>query len=124
MTQTEGFGGVSWQVDLGTGRRTEVEVSPSGGIWLATGELTNLVEIWMKKVAGIVDLRVHLQRTAEELIVVVDRGDNGGSWWRGETAPRLIIRIGPDDIAEIRASIGIPGQPAADHLLGRIPLDS
>lgn len=93
MSQNEVFASASYQIDLGTGRRTEIEIDSSGNVWLAAGELTVAVDLWMKRVGGIVDLRIHVERTKEGITVAIDRGNNPGSSPQGDAAARLIVRI-------------------------------
>lgn len=113
MSQPEYSTRTSCQVDLGQAGRTEVEVD-FDRLWSSIGRQTKQVDLWMKQVAGGVDLRVHIERTEGGLVLVVDRGDNPGTWSHGVDAPVLCIHINDRLVAEVTASMGASQQ----HHLG------
>ena len=117
MSQAEGFARAACQVNLGPGQQIEVEVEPAR-VWAAVGTPTQKVDVLMKGIVEAIELRVQIQRTDRGLAISVDRGDNPGAWFQGREAPKLLIEIGEDLIAQVTAAVGT----GPEHLLGRVSL--
>lgn len=93
------------QANLGLGLQMEMELSSRGILWALAGANVTEANLWMKEAAEGLDLRVRISRGIQGLVVAVDRGDNDGTWWHGNSAPRLIIDLDSNQ-AKVSAAIG------------------
>jgi len=92
MEQTNRMVNAGWQVDLGEGKRVEVELEHSR-FWVALGPPLS-AEVWIKGIAGHVDFRVIVQRTDDGLEISLDRGPGPLRSWP-EDNPRMGVRVDP-----------------------------
>lgn len=104
MSESQRFVHAACQVSLGTDRHIEVEVDSSGNVWVAPAKTTAAVDVWMKGVAEALDLRIHIERRNDALVVMLDTGAESGSWW-DRTLPRLTVSVGEDGVARVTAAI-------------------
>lgn len=94
-------------VDFGDGQQAEVEFPASNAVWVAAERGIEIADVWMKDVAGAVDLRVRILRLGNALEVSVDRGEQSARWWPSETVPRLLIALDrTHGVASAAASAG------------------
>ena len=117
MSQAGDFASAACQFKLGPGRQIEVEVERSR-VWAAVGESVREVDVWMKRIAEVIDLRVRLERTDRGLAISIDRGDNPGAWFEDREAPKLLVEIEQDLSVQVTSTKG----GCVEHILGRVSL--
>jgi len=77
--------------DKSSGQQVDVELSDADALWVAAGPGIEVADIWMKGVAGVIDLRVRILRIGSALEVSIDRGEQSTSWWLKEDSPRILV---------------------------------
>lgn len=90
MEQTNRLVNAGLQIDLGEGKRVEVELEQSR-FWVALGPPLD-AEVWMKGIAGQLDFRVKVERTPDGLEISLDPGPGAENSWPGET-PRIGVIV-------------------------------
>jgi hypothetical protein len=117
MEQANRLVNAAWQIDLGEGKRVEVELGTSS-LWVALGPPLD-AEIWIKDLAGHLDFRVMLERTHNGHEISLDRGPGHlGSW--PEENPRMGVSLDPSSrsgVAYVRRS-----ERASEVWRGEFPL--
>jgi hypothetical protein len=79
-------------VDLGSGRRVEVDYDTPDRLWLATASGVQSVEAWIKELHG-VDVRIRIDRTAVGLLVSVDLGDSAAEVQNSDGGASVLMRV-------------------------------
>ena len=82
---------VTLAADSGLGQRADIELSEANTLWVAAGPGIEVADIWMKGVAGVIDLRVRILRLGSALEVAIDRGEQSTNWCPKQGAPRLLV---------------------------------
>jgi hypothetical protein len=117
MEQTNRLVNAAWQVDLGEGKRVEVELEYSN-LWVALGPPLN-AEVWIKSIAGHVDFRIKVEHTDNGLEIWLDRGPGPSRSWPEEN-PRIGVSVDPANhsgVAYVRR-----GERAIEIWRGDFPL--
>jgi hypothetical protein len=94
MEQTNRLINAGLQIDLGEGKRVEVELEQSR-FWVALGPPLD-AEVWIKGIAGHLDFRVKVERTPDGLEISLDRGPGQLRSWPEEN-PRIGVSVAPGD---------------------------
>jgi hypothetical protein len=90
MEQTDRLVNAGLQIDLGEGKRIEVELEGSR-FWVALGPPLD-AEVWIKDVSGHQDFRVKVERTPDGVEISLDRGPRALRSWPEEN-PRIGVSI-------------------------------
>ena len=77
--------------DTASGQRADIELAADNTLWVAAGAGIEEVDIWMRSVAGVADLRVRILRLGSALEVTIDRGEQSADWWPKDGAPCLLV---------------------------------
>jgi hypothetical protein len=92
MEQTNRLVNAGLQINLGEGKRIEVELE-GARFWVALGPPLD-AEVWIKDVAGHQNFRVRVERTPDGLVVSLGRGPGTLHSWPEEN-PRIGVTIEP-----------------------------
>jgi hypothetical protein len=93
--------------DISSGQQADIELAEANTLWVSAGRGIEMVDIWMKGVAGATDLRVRIKRAGSAIEIAIDRGEQSANWWPPDAAPRLLIVLDEaQSIARATASIG------------------
>ena len=80
-------------LNFGSGQEAEMECAAANALWMAVGPGMESVDVWMKEVAQLADLRVRVSRLADGIEIVVDRGSQEPNRWGSEKSARLRIQF-------------------------------
>jgi|SRR5581483_2133812 len=117
--EVRNFRQAGWQIDLGVGNRVEAEVHRPGHFWLALGPGIIEIDSWLKAVAGF-DLRVRVERLADGVAVILDRGEIQPPWWTESGAPRLIVKMDQQARRVTVTAVTGEGDDAEEFMLSQI----
>jgi len=98
---------VTLTADKSRGQQADIELAEANALWVAAGPGIEVADIWMKRVAGVTDLRVRIKRLGSALEVAIDLGEQSANWWPPDAAPRMLIVLDEvQRIASATASVG------------------
>jgi len=98
---------VTLSPDSSAGQRADIELVEANALWVAAGPGIEVVHVWMKGVAGLIDLRVRITKAGSTVEAAIDRGEQNTKWWPPNAAPRLVIELDQaSEMALAAASVG------------------
>jgi hypothetical protein len=98
---------VTLAADTSSGQRADMELAEANVLWVSAGPGIEVADIWIKGVAGVIDLRVRILRLGSALEVAIDRGEQSVNWWPPDAAPRILVVLDQSHrIALATASVG------------------
>lgn len=84
---------VTLSADSSAGQQADIELVEANALWVGAGPGIEVVHVWMKGVAGLIDLRVLITKAGSTVEAAIDRGEQSRKWWPPNAAPRILIEL-------------------------------